>query len=228
MTTDTNLTPSDCPLKHPPAPGLDTEFEGEIAQKTRLAVLRTVSILIGVVGAALVPLMQMAERSQAELLAASGVSLTGWIALILMRCGLSRYMPHFTLVCVGLSISMALLSFGSVRTAASFVFVAIVAGAGIFLGRTALIATMVACISILGFFNWAELNGMLNPPNFQVGIVIWLTHSAVIVVVGVMVYHSRTQAWLAFDNQSKELARRERTEMERDLSMERFGLIFRT
>ncbi|MEX1168478.1 MAG: PAS domain S-box protein, partial [Hydrogenophaga sp.] len=64
--------------------------------------------------------------------------------------------------------------------------------------------------------------------NFRVGIVVWLTHSAVIIVVGVMVYHSRKQAWLAFDNQSKEMARRERTEMERDLSLERFGLIFRT
>ena len=152
--------------------------------------------------------------------------MTGWVSLILVRRGLNRYMPTFTVISVWLAVVLAVLAFGSVRSGASLLFVAIVAGAGIFLGRNALIATIVACVGIQGVFTIAELQGWIAAQEIRVGFTVWLTHTAAFVVTGVMVYYSRMQAWVAFVNQSRELERRKRTEQERDRSQERFSRIF--
>ncbi|MDP3887301.1 ATP-binding protein [Hydrogenophaga sp.] len=196
--------------------------------KNRLVTLQTISLLVGVVATVLTPLVYFTTSNPPEVLAPALIALTGWVSLILLRKGYVRFMPHTLVFAVVLSAILAVLAHGSVRTAAGFLFVAAVAWAGIFLGRTALIATVMSCVAALGGLNIAEQRGWLHTPDFSVGITVWLTHSATLLVVAIMVYHSRIRAQQALTRQMEELERRKHTEQERDRSMERFARIFHT
>ena len=184
--------------------------------------------MIALAASVLTPLVYLSSTNLLETAATALVALVGWLVLWLVRRGFSTYMPHLTVYSVLTAASVAVLAFGSVRTAGGFLFVAAVAGAGIFLGRTALIGSVVYSVASLGALTLAEQHRWLHPPNFTVGIKVWLTHSTVLVVVAVMVFYSRKLASDAFRQQTAELQLRKRTEQERDLSMERFARIFRT
>lgn len=137
-------------------------------------------------------------------------------------------MPHLMVYSVLMAANLAVLAFGSVRTAGGFLFVAAVAGAGILLSRTALIGSVMFSVASLGALTFAEAHGGLHAPNFAVGTKVWITHSTVLIVVAILVYYSRSRAEAAFQRQLEELALRKRTEQERDRSLDRFARIFRS
>ena len=197
-------------------------------QKSLQATLRTISVLIGVVAGALTPLVWISTTNPPETLAPALISLTGWVSLFMMRMGYQRYMPHLVVFAVLGAACVGVVAFGSVRTAAGFLFVAVVAGAGIFLGRIALFATVATSSAVLGGLTIAERMHWMHTPDFRVGLNVWLTYSATLVVVAIMVYYSRARTREAMRRLTEELELRRRTEQERDLSMERFARIFRT
>ncbi|WP_137919630.1 PAS domain-containing sensor histidine kinase [Hydrogenophaga sp. 2FB] len=172
-----------------------------------------------------------------DLLVASPGQREAWIAGVLMAISLlayamvrwnrMHYAPH---VIVGGTLGAAILSvltYGSVRTAVGFLFVAAVAGAGTFLGRTALIVTVATSVGSLGLLTLAEAQGWLSAtPYFEVGLRVWITHSVTLVVVGVMVYHSGRQLREAFERQKAALELHKKAEQERDRNLERFARIF--
>lgn len=174
-----------------------------------------------------------------DLLVASPGRREAWIASMLMgislmvyamvRTNRMQYAPH---VIVGGTLGTAILSvitYGSVRTAVGFLFVAAVAGAGTFLSRTALMVTVTASVSALGILTLAEVQGWLSAkPHFDVGLRVWITHSVTVVVVGVMVYHSGRQMRDAFERQKEALELYKKAEQERDRNLERFARIFHT
>lgn len=197
-------------------------------QKSLQSTLQTISLLIGVVAGALTPLVWISTANPPETLAPALISLTGWVSLFMLRLGYQRYMPHVVVFSVMGAALVGVVAFGSVRTAASFLFVAVVAGAGIFLGRTALLVTVVTSSAVLGGLTVAERMRWLHTPDFRVGLNVWLTHTATLVVVAIMVYYSRSRTRQTMQRLKEELALRQRTEQERDRNMERFARIFRT
>ena len=206
------------------APLSSVEPEPAIRKKT----LQAVALLIGVAATGLTPLVYLSSTNPLETWSAALVACIGWVAFILVRLGYTTYMPHLMVYSVLTAASLAVLAFGSVRTAAGFLFVAAVAGAGIFLGRAALIGSVLYSVASLGALTLAETRGWLHTPNFASGTKVWLTHSAVLVVVAILVYYSRTRAHQAFLSQMEELNLRKRTEQERDRSLDRFARIFRS
>lgn len=207
-----------------PSPSHTTDADSA----SRPATLQRISLLIGVVATVVTPLVYLNTSYPRQVIAPALIALTGWIALFMLRRGYTRYVAHALVFAVLFSAVFAVLAYGSVRTAGVVLFVAAVAGAGIFLGRAALVGSVAFSVAALGLLSYAETRGWLHPSSFDVGISVWLTHSATLVLVGIMVFYSRMRARQAFDRQMQELELRKRTEQERDRSLERFALIFST
>ncbi|MBT9552473.1 MAG: PAS domain S-box protein [Hydrogenophaga sp.] len=199
------------------------------AQHTK-ATHQAIALLIGVTATVLIPLVYLNGYNVLETIVTALIAGIGWVSLWLLRSGriTTTQTSLFLVFGVMTAASLEMLVFGSVRAAGGFLIVAAVAGAGVFLGRKALIASVVYGITSLGLITLAEHRGLLATPDFDVGVKVWLTHSAVLVVVAVLVFYSRSRAQAAYQQQADELALRKRTEQERDRSMERFGRIFRT
>ncbi len=215
-------SPSDRPFEsHPLAPA---------STDRRKRVLELLALLTGV--AALVVLvidMIFADPGQREAWIAACLVMVSVVAYGMVRWNRVEYVAHLVVLGTLSTAVMSVITYGSVRTAVGFLFVAAVAGAGTFLGRTALISTVVASVTALGVLTFAEVNGWLSAtPYFEVGLRVWITHSATVIVVGVMVYHSGRQLREAFERQREELELRKKTEQERDRSLDRFARIFHT
>ncbi|MDQ7743983.1 PAS domain-containing sensor histidine kinase [Hydrogenophaga pseudoflava] len=189
--------------------------------------LRTVGLLVTGSATVLTPLVYWSSSNLLDAAVAAVVAVLGALFLFMLRRGRTRYAVHFLVYGVMTASSMELLAFGSVRAAGGFMMVAAVAGAGIFLGRKPLIGAVIYGVVSLGVLTAAEQRGWLIEPNHEVGLKVWLTHSAVLVVVAIMVFYSRTKAQVALELQQAELERRIRSEQERDQSLERFTRIFR-
>jgi PAS domain S-box-containing protein len=150
---------------------------------------------------------------------------TGWG---LIKLGYMRYTAHLVIVGVMTAATASALSFGSVRAAGVLMFLGAVAGAGIFTGRKALIATVIVAISIIFALVFAEWQGWLVPRNARSGAPALVTYIVTILVVALMVYYSRNRTDQTLSELTTELDNRRRTEQERDRSMERFARFFRT
>ncbi|MGE0097602.1 MAG: PAS domain S-box protein [Hydrogenophaga sp.] len=196
----------------------------------RKRVLTLLSLVIGLASLLVLVLdLLMASPGQHEAWNAGALMVVAGVAWWLVRTERERYVAHLIVLGTLLIAISSVITYGSVRTAVGFLFVAAVAGAGTFLGRTALILTVIASVGALGVLTLAEHQGWLSAtPYFEVGVRVWITHSATLVVVAVMAYHSRRQLRESFARQSDELERRKKTELERDRNLERFARIFRT
>ncbi|MDP2263458.1 MAG: PAS domain S-box protein [Hydrogenophaga sp.] len=198
--------------------------EQDLLQST----LRSVAWLVGIAATLLTPLVYWNTSNPLEVWVTALVAVVGWLTLWLVVSGRARHTPLLLVFSLLVAADLAVIAHGSVRTAAGFLFVAAVAGAGIFLKRRALIAAVVFSAGSLAVLTWAELRGWLPTPDFTVGLKVWLTHSFTLVVVGVIVFHSRMRTQIAYLGQQDEYERRVRTEQERDRNLDRFARIFRT
>ncbi len=201
-----------------------------LGDQDRTAALRWTSLVIGLTGLAVLLMeLVLAAPGEHEAWVAGGLTVVAWCCYGLTRSGRTRFVPHAIVAAVLAAAIFSALTFGSVRTAVGFLFMASVVGAGIFLGRTALIVTTVASVGSLGVLTWAETAGLLTArPDFSVSLRVWITHSATILVCALAVYHSRLRTKRALQSQAQEFERRKATEQERDRNLERFARIFRT
>ena len=196
----------------------------------RTAALRLTSLIIGITGM-LVLLMELvlAAPGEHEAWVAGGLTVVAWFCYGLTRAGRTQYVAPIIVAAVLGSAIFSAITYGSVRTAVGFLFMASVVGAGIYMGRTALIVTTLASIGSLGVLTWAEAAGLLTArPDFSVGLRVWITHSVTVLVCALTVHHSRLRTNRALQLQTKEFERRKATEQQRDRSLERFARIFRT
>ncbi len=111
-----------------------------------------------------------------------------------------------TLVVVGV---VTVLEFGSVRGSGMLVLVAAIALSGLFLGRAALIATLVASAVAVGSLIVAENAAVLPKPDYGVGVAHWVIYVAILSVIAVNIRGVRSvvvdaarraregEAWLA-------------------------------
>lgn len=195
-------------------------------QRERQITLRAILVLVGLVCTVLIPLLYPGVDNLNVLLTPAIVGGAAWLALLVMKLGYGRYVAHLVIFATLFAAIVGALVFGSVRSADGFLFVAAVAGAGIFLGRNALIATVLLSFGALAALTYAERSGWLTTPAFGVGINVWLTHASTLVVVAVMVYYSQARTRDANHRLTEELHLRKRTEEERDRNMERLTRIF--
>ncbi|MFC3683445.1 PAS domain S-box protein [Hydrogenophaga luteola] len=189
--------------------------------------LQAIGLLVAIAATIQAPLVYLSSPNLSEVIAPVLIALSAWTVLLLLRRGYQRLVAPLLVTAVLIAAVIGIVAFGSVRTAASFLFVAAVAGAGIFLPRRALFLTVALSVVILGALTWMEWKGWFKTATFKVGFTVWLTYAMTMVVVAIMVYHSRTRAQQALDLQRSELERRIRSEQERDQSLERFTRIFR-
>lgn len=213
------MNPSETPT--PPA-------DAAQADDRRSVTLGRISLLISVASTTLAPLVYLSTGNQLETAATVLMALASWTCWLLFRLGHRQYIAHALVFAVlGVAV-VGVLAFGSVRTSASFLFVAAVAGAGIFLGRKALIAAVIFSVVSLAVLMAAEANGLLRTADFQIGFKSWWTQALTLIVVAVMVYYSRLQIEKTSTELTSELQRRKLTEKKLDRNQERFARIFRT
>ncbi|MDM7943849.1 MAG: PAS domain S-box protein [Hydrogenophaga sp.] len=201
-----------------------------LREKDRRSALMLLCAAIGVAGALVLAMeLVLAAPGEHEAWVAGGLTAMAWICFALTRMDRTRFVAHAIVASVLGAAIFSTLTYGSVRTAVGFLFMAAVVGAGIFLGRTALIVTTVASVGSLGVLTWAETAGLLTAtPNFDASLRVWITHATSILVCALMVHHSRVRTRRALDLKSREFERRKATELERDRNLDRFARIFRT
>ena len=208
----------------------DTVADATPSEDQRKRVLTLLALLTGLAASVVLVIdLLLASPGQREAWIAGGLVAVSAVAYAMARWNRMDYVPHVIVAGTLAAAIFSVISYGSVRTAVGFLFVAAVAGAGTFLGRTALIVTVVASVGSLGLLTLAEVHGWFSAtPYFEVGLRVWITHSATLVVVAVMVYHSGRQLREAFERQKEALEQRRRTEQERDRNLDRFARIFHT
>lgn len=194
----------------------------------RTSTLRTVAVLLASVSTLLIPLVYANTSNPLETWTTVLFAVVSWISLLLIRRGYTRYNAHIMVSLVLLVACFGVVAIGSVRGAVAFLYVGAVVGAGIFLNRNALIATVAFSATALAVLTVAELHGYLPQHNLEVGLKTWLTQTATLVVVAIMVYFSRHRAKQALQLQMNELLRRQELEAERDQHLERFARFFRS
>ena len=187
--------------------------------------MTVISLVVAVAGT-LVALMFVLTGTTSYALAPLAIAASGWISAWLVHRGRSRYVPHLLIAVVMLASFQSIVSFGSVRAAGSVLLAAVVAGAGIFVGFRALLATVLMSAAGLGLLLLAESTGWLREPQLEAGFANWLSHTATMVVIAVMVFHSRRTLESAHERTRQELQRRQQTEQERDRLIRRFSRMF--
>lgn len=200
-------------------PSGDLAFRGET--------MRRLAIFVALVATALCPVMYVQAPEGMEVFAAAMIAGLSFLVLFLFRIGQPRFAPHIMGFGAMMAAAFAVYTFGSIRSGASFVFVAAVAGIGSLMGLRALLASVAISVITLGVLTWAELAGKLPAPNMQVGLKVWVTQAACILVVAAMVYFSRLRTHAAWQHRLSELETREEVEQERDRALERSARIFR-
>ena len=193
-----------------------------------LATLKVITLLVGIAGSLLGPYLYLFSVRHVDGLAPMLIAGLAWIALFLLWRGYSRYVPHLIVFGILMSAVIGVLSFGSMRSAATVLFVAGVAGAGVFLERAALIASVIFSFCAMLLLLWAEQQGLMIEPVMRVNVNTTLVYMITTMVVAIMVYYSRQALNRANKRLQAELESRHRMEQERDLSMERFARMFRT
>ncbi|MBX3609985.1 MAG: PAS domain S-box protein [Hydrogenophaga sp.] len=173
----------------------------------------------------------LAPAGSSEAPVATLLTVIAWSSWLALR--LRKLMPEVVALIVVLGViataTFSVISYGSVRTAVNFLFVGAVVGAGIFLGRRAMVAVVLGLILLLGVLIAIETHGGFGQtPDFSVTWRVWVTQSAALVVVGLIVMHSRAVNQRALDRVRAELERRRLTEQERDRSLARFTRIFQS
>lgn len=197
-------------------------------QSLPASTLRVIALLIAVAASVQTLLVSLSSSNLAELIAPAVIAVASWGLLLLFHLGHRNLLAPMMVGVVLIAAVIAVLAFGSVRTAASVLFVATIAGAGIFLSLRAMVIAVSLSIGALGLLTWLETQGRIGPANFGVGMTVWLTHASTLIVVAIMVFYSRSITQDALEQARSELERRMRSEKERDRNLERLTRIFRS
>jgi hypothetical protein len=128
--------------------------------------LRAIGLLVAIASTVQAPLVYLSSSNLPEVIAPALIAISAWTVLLLLRLGYQRLVAPLLVTAVLISAVVAIVAYGSVRTAAGFLFVAVVAGAGIFLSRRALFVTVALSVTILGVLTWMEWKGWFKPANF--------------------------------------------------------------
>ncbi len=118
--------------------------------------------------------------------------------------------------------------YGSVRSTAVYAFVGALIVGGLFLGRRAMVATVLACVAAIGALIFAESAGWLGPPPPPaIALVQWINHAVVLVLIAINIGFAHSLAVSALAASRAELAERRAIERALGRSEELFEAFFR-
>lgn len=169
-------------------------------------------------------LLAPANDSRAYIsLSMSGVALLAYLGL-----GHRRRRWEGALVLTGVIVvtTWSVYSYGSIRSSSGFAFQGAVVMAGTYLSLRALLITTGSSMAILGGLTWAEAGGHLPPAGMQPDLRYWLMGSAILLLIGLQLFHTRRATDEAYRRRLGQMEERLRLEHERDRSMRRFRRIF--
>lgn len=199
----------------------------ESSLTSQVGMLKAISLTMALAATALLAPVYLTTHNQWETAATALFAVYSWFFYGLTRRGHIRHVALWmvlAVLCLGV---LSVIAFGSVRTSSSFLFVGAIAGAGILLGRRALIWCVVFTATALGALTMAERAGWMHVPDMEVGLKTWLTQVATVSVVALIIYHTRRQLERNAHRLRQALEQRQRSEAERDRSLERFARIFK-
>lgn len=148
------------------------------------------------------------------------------VSSLLLRSGRSRWESPLLVIGTLLVASWAVHSYGSVRAASAFAFLAVVVVAGSYMSLRALWATTGASVLLLGVLTWGEAGGLLPPAAMVPDLRYWLMGSVIALVIGVQLYQTRQVTDEVYIRRLSQMEDRLRLEHERDQSLRRFRRIF--
>ena len=145
-------------MQGPDSAGLSVQADTPDAADLRKTLL-WVCLLVGfaALGIAVLDLL-LAAPERSEALIAGTLAAVAWACWLALRTRRLSPEPVAALVILGVlaTATLSVVTYGSVRTAVNFLFVGAVVGAGIFLGRRALVLAVLATVALLGLLNWIE------------------------------------------------------------------------
>lgn len=200
----------------------------DLANADQRRLLQTITLLVAAASTLLTPVLYLFSDNPYEAAAGLLSTVLGWAIYVQVRHGNRERTALMLNISVFVVAVSAVLAFGSVRNAANFLFVGVVVGAGILFSRRTLAVIIVSVLVILGLLTLAENHDLLRTPDQHVGIKTWLVQAICLVVVAVLVYRNRLQVETANQRLREELALRQRSERDRDRSLDRFVRIFRS
>jgi PAS domain-containing protein len=157
----------------------------------------------------------------------SALCLFLWTAHVLFHRGREILAVNLIVTAMMVSSILAIVMQGSMRSAAVLVMIATVICAGTLLNARPLIVTAVICITSLAGLNAAENMGWLRRNNLDVGLAVWITQSAVLIIALVCVYCGRRLLTDALSNQQQALNQGRHVEAQLRSSEGRFIALFR-
>ncbi|MBL8387715.1 MAG: PAS domain S-box protein [Hydrogenophaga sp.] len=216
-------------MSGPPSrlPSSSTAFNWH-SDDIRLRPVRAVCVVMGLAGTVLAAELLLNSISAWNAAAPALIALIGWGAFAQLRKGWQPQIALLLVIGVLLAAVVAVMAFGSMRSSGAALFLAVVVGAGIFLERKALLATVGLTLVTMTGLTWLEINGQMQARQIQMTYDALLVWVAAVTVVAFMVYFSRQKAAMAQERFETELTARLRSEQERNLSMERLRRIFRS
>ena len=197
-------------------------------EAAKAANIKSIIVLLGIASTLTILPLLLTSNNPALALVAALFSAMSWSCLWFLNRGKVHQVAIAVVVIALVAAIGGVLAMGTVRAAMGFVFVGAVAGAGVFLDRKALIATVVLSALSLSVLTWLETQGMLRMTDTRVGLPSLMVHVATLLVVAQIVYFSRSRERMAVERYITEYEQRRSVELQRDLSNNRFANIFRT
>lgn len=148
------------------------------------------------------------------------------LAHLLLRSDRPRWEGPLLVTGALLVSAWAVYSYGSVRAASTFAFLAVVVVAGSYQSLRALWVATLSGVALLGALTWAEAGGHLGVADMRVDLRYWLMGSVLAMVIGMQLYQSRKATEEVYQRHLGQVEDRMRLEHERDQSLRRFRRIF--
>lgn len=189
--------------------------------------LKFITLMMSCAATAKFVLMQLSLDGPLETAVVGLFCVCSWGCYLAIGRARFQFGAAWLITCVLAMAVLSVLTFGSVRTTANFLFVGAVAGAGILLGRKALVWCVLVSVAALAVLTYAEGQGWLRTPDMSASVAGWFTQATILVVVAAIIHHARQQLESHTAHLNQELLLRRRTEQERDRHLDRFVRIFR-
>ena len=209
-------------LFHPPVQEGATELFSDRQQQSLRVLVNTLSVVVPTIAAALV-----ARRDSISLISVT-LLLTAVVLVcqLLMRTGRSALVPNLLIFSVLLAGIGATVAQGTVRSGAVLVMFAAVVASGTYLSHRAVVICASVTLSSLALISWAESENLLVHIKLLNDWPLWLTQSAVLISLLIMVFYGRSRLEVAYKNQGRALAHWERLAGALRESQDRFMALF--
>lgn len=209
-------------LFRPPVQEESAELFGDQQLQSLRVLVNTLSFIVPAIGLAM-----YARRDTPSLMAVAGLlALVVLICQILVRTGRSDQVPALLIFSVMLAGIGSTVAQGTVRSGGVLVMLVAVVASGTYLSQRALVLCSGITLMALAAINWFEIEGMLPKVALRNGWPLWLTQSAALICLLIVVFYGRSRLQAAYENQGRALHQWERIADALRESQARFMALF--